>query len=305
MQFCAEHEVPSSSEKPQTKVSAKKQPAKSKSPPSETKKQPAKPKSLSSETEETELTIKYQTATFTLKKAAKGDKHKCQYVFRHGSNPGAECTMNANYCLDGMWFHGTCKEEDDGWKLTAHLKSIVAAAAKEASAPKKKTAGGEVAKAKAKTKAAAREEVDAKTVDLVKAVAANTNSRIIRKHKVWKVHWDPISKMVFDPATSQAIGNLDETTGKVNLLTKENVKECEAFEWKFDRNKVEEDKDESGEDEGVASASKDEHEKEEIGEDELEETGEEETGEAEEEQDEAGEEELDEGDEIEFDAEED
>lgn len=70
---------------------------------------------------------------------------------------------------------------------------------------------------------------------------SNLTTRAIRKHKKWKVHWDRISKMVFDPATSRAIGRLDEESGKIGKLSKENVAECEKYGWGYDKKNVESD----------------------------------------------------------------
>ena len=218
------------------------------------------------------MTIVFQGRSFELTKASKNSKNMCQYTYKRGTNSGGECGTVANYKLNGVWYHGTCEKGDsDEWKVSSHLKSALTAVVKDFTAPKKKSSSN-----KTSSKTISKATADERTMSLIEAVKANEGVKTMRKHKQWKVYWDPDSKIAFDAGTSHAIGSLDELTGKIEPLSETQVHECEARMWLFDRANVQKEKKEVHEEDDVEEvhdevAEVHEDDAEEVHEDEVEE----------------------------------
>lgn len=160
-------------------------------------------------------------------------KNRCEYVYgeRSKDKSGEKCGKIAKVEIDGKWYCGTEKVNDDGETVyTLHARStylskkktVVAAASKgdNKAAGAKSKGGLDAARARADAKSKKRIQER-----LEKSATVRTNQ--------WgnKVH--VATEMVVDEKTLKILGH-QEKDGSIGPLTDEMVEICQHNVWEFD-----------------------------------------------------------------------
>lgn len=162
------------------------------------------------------------------------DVHKCEYVYQSGAKKGEACGKNARVEINGSWYCGTRKTDEDGEeRFTLHARSTNLSLTKKSKS---------VAKSNPSEKGltASKKRADEKTKALLEKVMPHEDiGQVMLRESMWGNYVHEPTGLIVDKATEKVIG-VEGSEGKILPLKKEHISICIKNNWKIDEENIEE-----------------------------------------------------------------
>ncbi len=151
---------------------------------------------------------------------------KCQYIPSRGKFKGIMCGKKAEHNINGGWYCGKVKHENDevlysGHARSAHLQSLST----------KKTTTTTISSLLQR-----KEQKDKKSQSMVERLI-NIKKEFVVKTNKFGNKWNEETRLVFHPSTNVVLGK-QKDDGEIGVLDHTAIKLCEKHNWHFDQNNV-------------------------------------------------------------------